>query len=309
MSPERESPNMLSVFRYELASQFLKDAWLEKKSKNPGFSLRAWASHLGFKSHASLNKVLNGQRSIPKSYLPKMADSLGLTSPECFYLETLINLEHSKKFEEKVFYRERLRQMSPKSTLNFKEVESYRFLKDPIHALILEMTSLKDFAPDPEWIQSRLAFKRSAAEITEAIDRLFALGLLQKDPNGKVSKTNENLSNIPDVRNEGVQEYHKNVSRLAIELIEKQDPEEREFNGYSISIDPSRMKRAKQLIREFITAFSNELEAAPGQATATYQLNVQFFGLTTNHREKFALRRPQTEGLHLKFDHTPDKAP
>ncbi len=271
---------MLEIYQYNSASQFVRDAWIEKKKKNSAFSLRAWSKQLGFANNAPLSLMLAGKRHIPRKYVPALISSLGLSADEGLFLETLVEIEKSKNIRQKSFYEERLRALSPSPPIGFFEIESFKCLGNPLHTIILEMTDLVGFEPQAEWIQKRLRITASLSEIETAVERLIGLGLLREEKNGQWKKTQKNLTNRVDVADQGSQEYHSNVSKLAAEQVSLQPVLEREYNGYAINLRKSEFPRAKKLIREFIKDFSRKVEASPQEGEETYQLNVQFFGLT-----------------------------
>lgn len=273
---------VLKITNYQNAHDFLRDSWEEKRKKNPSFSLRSWAKQLGMASHAPLNLMLNGKRTISKKHIPALIQSLGLASREGLYLETLIEYNQSKTAAEKQMYFSRLRDLAPTEPLQAEEIESFKFLGDPIHCLILEMTQLRDFRPDPKWIQSRLRMSSTSKQIEEAIERLLNLGLLQKDSKRGYKKTHRFLSSRPDIADLGSQAYHRAVSALAAELVSEIPITDREYNGYTTCIRRESLPRAKKLLREFVQKFLKEVEIAPGEGEDTYQLNLQFFPVTQN---------------------------
>ena len=57
------------------------------------------------------------------------------------------------------------------------------------------------------------------------------------------------------------------LGRLPVEL--------REFQNLAISFEPSRISRAKKLIREFVARFNREIEDRPG--TEIFHLDVCFY--------------------------------
>ena len=215
-----------------------------------------------------------------KKHIPALIKSLGLNSRDGMYLETLIDYNQSKSSGEKELYHARLKDLAPEEPASAQEIESFKFLADPIHCFILDMTDLKDFSADPKWIQSRLQMKTTLLQIEGAITRLQTLGLIQAAGKNKFKKTHQFLSSSPDLKDAGAQKYHQNVSNLAAELIEKTDVNLREYNGYSLCIKESSLPRAKQLMREFTKKFLKEVEIAPNQGDETYQLNLQFFPIT-----------------------------
>ncbi len=271
---------MLEIYSYNQASQFIRDAWTEKKRRNKAFSLRAWSRQLGFANNAPLSLMLAGKRHIPKKYIPAFVSSLELSPDEGLFLETLVEMERARNIRQKKFYEERLRALSPQPRVGFVEIESFKCLGDPIHMMILEMTDLQDFVPSAEWIQKRLRTKAALSEIKAATERLMNLGLLVKNSDGSWTKTQRHLTNRVDIADVGSQEYHKNVSLLAAQQVESQSVLEREFNGYAINLKKADLPKAKKLIREFIQEFARRIEAPQKTGDEIYQLNVQFFGLT-----------------------------
>lgn len=277
---------MIDIYQYSDAPSFLKAAWEEKKRKNPMFSLRAWASHLGLANSSPLTLMFQRKRPIPKKHIPAFIESLKLTPRQGFYFENLVSLSNARTAPENQFYRERLIRFKPKRALKGFELESFKRMGDPLHAVLLEMSDLQGFVPDPKWIEERLAFKRPLTEIREALDRLVQLGLFKKTADGGLKKTRRHVTNRPDVADAGSQEYHRRVSELASAAVQTVPVQEREFNGYALNIDPSKLPQAKKLIREFIEDFIDRIEAEPGQGLETVQLNVQLFGLTQGGRAK-----------------------
>jgi len=290
---------VLDIYNYTSASRFLKDCWHEKNKKNPSFSLRAWARNLGFKSHSPLHLMLAGKRSIPKKYVPAFVEYFDFSSKEEIYFESLIELERAGDPAKKEFYLKRLRGLSPRPPVRMVEVEHFTCLRDPLHIIIMEMTALKGFKPEPKWIQSRVSYKVSLNDIEEAIDRLIGLGLLKENADGSLARTHAHITNRADIADRAVQEYHGNVSKLAAESVFAQALSEREYNAYSLNIKKSRMPRAKEMIREFVKRFIREVEAAPSEGEETYHLNVQFFGLTgtKNKLQKIKHNKSQKEVL------------
>lgn len=271
---------MLSIYSYNNASAFLKDAWQEKKKRNPAFSLRAWATKIGFENNAPLSLMLSGKRPVPKKYLPVFIDDLNLSPHEGVYLETLVDFTNAKNPKQKEYYFKRLESLSPSPTLKMLEVETFKFLGDPIHTQILEMSVLQDFSPSSDWIKSRLITTKTLSEINDCIQRLKNLGLIKVKKNGDWTKSQTHLSNQADVVDLGSQEYHQKVSKLASDAVSSQTIQEREFQGYSMNIKKTSIPRAKELMREFTQKFIQEIEAAEFQGEETYQFNLQFFSLT-----------------------------
>jgi uncharacterized protein (TIGR02147 family) len=142
------------------------------------------------------------------------------------------------------------------------------------------MTSLKDFIPDSKWICSRLIQKYKQDQVEEAMSRLLRMKLLQKKGKKFIAKSQEHITNKPDIRNIAAQNYHQKICELASNAVIQQGVLEREFNSFSMNIRKQDLPAAKQLIRDFIKNFIKNIEAKSSEGEETYQLSVQFFGAT-----------------------------
>ncbi|MCB9082710.1 MAG: TIGR02147 family protein [Bdellovibrionaceae bacterium] len=272
---------MLSIYSYSEASQFLRDAWKEKKKRNPAFSMSAWAKQLGLENSSPLSLAFKGKRSLPKKYLPQVVQTLGLSGEEGLYLEALVDLSKAKTTPQRLFYLNRLKKLAPESELSRQVVDEYKFLSEPLHTAIIEMTDLKNFRPDPKWIHQKLRLSATLDEVTEALGRLIELKLLKQDfSSGKLYKTHAFLTTENDVADLGTKKFHEAISKFAAEQVYEQSLDEREFGSYSFNLKKGQMSKAKKKIRKFLDEFFQEFEAPAGEGDDTYQFNVQLFRVT-----------------------------
>ncbi|MGE3611067.1 MAG: TIGR02147 family protein [Bacteriovoracaceae bacterium] len=270
---------MHSVYNYIDPAEFLRVNWEKKKIFNPNFSLRAWSKNLSMEAHGPLHQMLSGKRTIPKKYVQGFCKSLELSAKEALYFETMVDLQRAKSLEQKEFYTQRLKTLSPKPLLQMKEIDTYKYLKNPLCTILLELSTLNGFKADVDWIKNAIRIDAQKADIQAAIDTLLALDLIQIE-NGAFIKKQQHLYSKQDVKDLGLREYHKSVCDMAKEQIEKQDIEDREYNAYAISVRRESIPKAKKLIREFMSEFAKEIEASQGNAERLYHLNIQFFEIT-----------------------------
>jgi uncharacterized protein (TIGR02147 family) len=268
------------IYTFESASKFLSEAWKEKKAQNPSFSLRSWAKLLGFENNAPLSLILSGKRSVPRKYIPRFVQSLKLSDYEAQYLELLIDLEWARTTELKDYYRGRLENLRQKRIPDISEDDRLRFMKDPLHTALLEMTSLKDFSPKISWIRARLPEEFSREEIEEALRRMLTLGLLTSETDGTLKKTFKHLMSAPDEASEAAVAYHKRVSELASRRIDEVPMELRDFASFSFNLKKSQLEEAKKALAVFSETFILRFESADGEGDETYQLSLQLFPIT-----------------------------
>ena len=256
----------------------MRDYWVEKKSQNPYLSLKSWALFLGFKTHSPLHLVLSGKRNLPQKHVPAMSRYFKLNQEQTTYFQALINLGRARSMEEKNYYYEKLNRLRPCGSIKIPRYESFKYLSNPIHTIILEMTSLREFQPDSRWIRDRMVQKYRLIEVEDALQRLFDLGLIEWRKN-KVIRTQKYVISEPDSRDEGGREYLKKMIEVARDCIDQQKLCERECLSYSFAIQKDKLPEAKKLIRDFAIKFMDKMGEKPEKADAVYQLNMQFFGV------------------------------
>lgn len=270
---------MLNIYDYINPADFLMKHLEEKKSVNSHFSLRSWALQMGFKSHGPLHHMLSGRRNIPKKYIPFFIQSLKLKTKEAKYFETMIDFQRAKDSNEKEMYYDRLKEIAPGKIKDAVEVESFKYISNPLHYFILEMTELKNFKYNLGWIKQHLYLDVTLKEIEDVINRLLLLGFLEEQ-NGNLSKTQKLFSTKADFVNEGVQEYHKNVGLAAISQIKKQSVNERDFSSFSFNIKNEDLPEIKETLKEFTFNLMKQYEAKSKEGDETYHLNLHFFGVS-----------------------------
>jgi uncharacterized protein (TIGR02147 family) len=271
---------MLPIFDYIEVAKYLTHAFEVKKEINPSFSLRSWALYLGMKSHGPLHSMMKGERAIPKKYVPLLIKSLKLQGKEANFFELLVDLSRAKSIEERELYLERLQKLSPRPLREVNDIEAYKYITEPLHIIIAELTQLKGFKNSLGWIKQKLRPAISLKDIEEILERLIHLGILEKSQ-GKLIKKVQHIYTAKEVMSKAVQLYHKKMGTLAIEQIPLQTIDEREFNAISFNINPKDLPAIKDFIRQFSNDMVMRFEASESKGEATYHLNIQFFSLTS----------------------------
>src|SRR5271166_3865403 len=102
---------------YEFASYrtYLKEVLAERVRKNPKYSLRALARHLGV-SPSALSEIMNGLGNFSFASARRIATKLDLSNRETEYFCSLVQLEASNDPELKESFLEKIRTLNPKKT-------------------------------------------------------------------------------------------------------------------------------------------------------------------------------------------------
>lgn len=270
---------MLNIYDYLDPAEFINDRFQIIRAENPNFSLRAWAMRLGMKSHGPLHAILKKQRKIPIKFVPKMISTLKLNKDEAKYFEVLVDLQRAKTPEETDYYKVKLDKLSPVPLRELNDLEAYKYITDPVHLILAEMTQLRQFSESPIWIKQHFRMNLNIRDVEIMMNRLRQLGVIE-NKGDKIIKPVEHIYTKFETKSESIQNFHKLCSRMAIEQISEQDIEEKEYNAIAFNIKKKDLPKMKEEIRAFINKLVDDYEAKPHEGDDTYQLNVQLFSLT-----------------------------
>lgn len=268
---------MVEIYSYQDLASYLSDKFKEKKEINPSFSIRSWAMQLGNCSHGTLHGMLSGKRAVSKSMVPIFVKNLKLKAEEAIFFELLANYSRAKTLEEKSFYEEKMREVSPKPLRPFKDVMVYKYIVDPLHFIISEMVGLKNFNSKSFHIKQRLRIDANLKDIEDSIQRLISLGILERDGE-RLKRSIGHLFTAADIPNTAIQTFHRNMSQIAAEQISEQSVDDREYAAISFNIKKKDLPKLKKRLRELSNAIIEEFESQDGDET--YHLNLQLFSLT-----------------------------
>lgn len=285
----------LSIFDYQSVRPYLLDQVNERRQTVPKFSLRSWAREMGFSHHVSLVLVLKGQRKVSQKMVPFLSKGLTLSMPETQYLQGLVMLENARDEDEVRALKPWLATLNPGNRYLVKEVNEQKVVSDWIHSAIYVETFSRSGLRDIETVARKYAGRMPSSEVFAAFERLKSQGILYWSGEKKRWLTDfSRVTTRDDVPNQAVRKYHRDVATLAIESLESQPVDEREFNSFAFCIDPSTVEPLKQLMRKFRTDVEALLRAsAPGDVT--YQMNLQMFRLQDEPAPKNSRKIPRTK--------------
>ena len=165
-----------------------------------------------------------------------------------------------------------------KKELHLLETDTFDAISNWYFFAIRELTQIKGFKEDYRWISERLGKKITPQEAKKAIETMVRLHLLKRSKEGSLEQTQEQVTTTVDISSEALKQFHHEMMTLADQSLRNVPVEKREMTSVTLNIDPQKMKKVKELIREFRIRFTDLMEENPGKET--YQLNIQFFPLT-----------------------------
>lgn len=253
-----------SILRNELSN---------RKRKNNAYSLRSFARDLQI-SQSFLTQVLSQKRKLSDDKAILISEKLKLRPTQKKIFVNLVRLELARDLKSKKILQEEisvLLKKHPQFTLLSED--TFNIVADWYYFAILELTMVKGFKSNAEWISKKLDVP--AKEILLAIERLKRVGLLV-EIGGEFKKVEKDylFEKIPSI---AIKKHHIQTLELARKAIMQQPLEKREFFTISFPLDPQKLFQAKQLIREFSEKFMAEMQES--EPKSVYKLAIQFFRL------------------------------
>jgi uncharacterized protein (TIGR02147 family) len=266
-------------------SAILRDILAAKTSKNPSFSLRAFARTLGV-SHTYLSLVLNEKKKLSMHKVVEFSEILGMDEKQ---RRLFISAATAEKETQTLMtlggQTFRVKRKKAKPAIYFElEADRFKVLQEWYHIPLLDLPSTKDFKNDARWIAKRLQISTDQAR--SGIDRLIRLGLLE-EVDGKLRKTNGNIWIGGKKSNRMVRAYHQQMINRALNALDQGGEEnfhKRSVSSITMAIDPAKLPEAKKRLDKFQRSLWQFLST--GDSLELYQFNVQLFPLTNEVPEK-----------------------
>ncbi|MCM0606208.1 MAG: TIGR02147 family protein [Xanthomonadaceae bacterium] len=250
-------------------NQILRWVFAERRAKNPSYSTRALARDLGM-SQALVSLLMNDKRRLTAKQAARLSALLAFSSEET---QTLMN--------QVLGNTESKGNIKPKKVIQLS-IDRFHAIAHWYHLAILDLTTTKNYKPDPKSIANRLGI--TPIEVRDALDRLERIGLLIKKGSTFV-KANRFINFLPEKSELAVRTHHREMmerASLAMNDASQDAYSKRTITSNTLAISASKVKEAKALVHEFRERFVELVSKGVGDEV--YQMNIQFFPLTVSNK-------------------------
>lgn len=252
---------------------WLKLEYERIKTKNPRYSLRAFAKALNIPS-GRLSEYLSNKRQITFAVAEQISTNLKFDSDlKTEFMTCVKNYIQNKKGLKK-----ELSQIEKGPKFNFISTDNqdrYRIVADWHHFAILTLMELQSFKSSIKWISKQLGLPEIL--ISESLDRLERLKIIDRSVTPWRLET-ANLKTSDDIPSEALKEFHAKNLELAIQKLKTVPVQDRDFSAITVAIDKAKLSFVKGMIRDFRRKLTRILEAGENK-DEIYQLSIQFFPL------------------------------
>ncbi len=249
----------------------MTQAFLESRSRNPAFSLRAFARKLSL-SPSAVSEILKGKRRISRDMASRLIENLCLDPKESKAVLDLFPAQPGRDGS-----------MPAKTEAEFLELsmDHFHMVSTWHHFAIHSLAETKGFKGEARWIAARLGLRQSEAQA--ALDRMERLGMMRRTARGTLVGAGGQYSTPDGVPSVALRKAHGDNLELARRSLEKDSVDERDFTSMTMAIDERKLPVAKKMIREFLDHLSGYLEA--GDKTEVYKACFQMIPLTVLNKK------------------------
>ena len=254
---------------------FMLSEFEGRKSRNPSYSLRAFARDLGLAA-PKLSEILRNKCGISENSAKRLVQKLNLSEHEAEAFVNLVISKHSRLPSQRASSIEKLKTLRDRLKFNEVSLESFKVISDWYHYAILELTEVRDFKSTVGWVASRLQISNQVVE--EGIRRLFDCGLIEKNKDGKWHQTTSFVATPSGIPSVAIRNHHRQILSKADEALVQVPVRDRDFSAVTMAISKDQIEYAQKLIKEFRRELTTKLAKAK-EKDRVYCLSVQFFPL------------------------------
>lgn len=250
--------------------EFLKEELLRRCRSNPKYSLRAFGRSLGIEPSA-LSKLIHGKRSLTPQMFEKLAARLALPPASVEKYRPTGPLRRGRKGR-----------VEPIAVSIYRDIatEEFDLIADWYHFAILELTHVRNFMPDRDWIARVLGI--TPLEVGIAVERLFTLGYLEKKEDGTWRDCSESVS-IAKLESTSAarRELQRQILKKSLVALDEVPIENRSHTSMTMAIDSSKLPEAKRRIQKFQRELCEFLKGDKPPRDRVFHLGVSLYPVSS----------------------------
>ncbi|MBF0278500.1 MAG: TIGR02147 family protein [SAR324 cluster bacterium] len=275
----------INIYAYLDSRNLIRDYCQLCKAGNSRYSLRWFAKEIGYGAPNYVKLIIDGDRNISEKRIRSFAELMGLKKNEREYFELLVHLSQAGDIESRDHYYQRIASIRSKK-FHKHQLQGAQFdsLSSWLHLLIREMSFLKDFSDDVNWIMKRLLYKASPAEITKCLKDLETSGLLIRE-GGRLRASDSSITFPDEVRSLAIQKYHQGILKQADHALE-QDLKQREYGSTIVATTPEKFKLVKEKLKKFRAEILELLDTEDGVADEIVVMAFQLFHVVESEQNQ-----------------------
>lgn len=255
--------------------KILKKELSDRFTRNPNYSLRAFARDLGI-SAPRLSRILNGDLNLSAEAATKIAGVLSLKGLEQSMFVSLAEASSARSKTKQVEAFKDFKKLYSQSQSTIS-MDTFNVISEWFHYGLMALIETKFFINDTEWMASQLGIKK--IQVEEALERLLRLDMILKDEEGNLSVEQSFTLDSQLVSQKALRQYHEQLISKALNALMEQTVQERFVYSSVFAVDTNSLSDLKKYI-EKLHHTSDATAAAHENKNAVYGLSTQLFKLS-----------------------------
>lgn len=246
---------------------YLQHTLVQKCKKNPSYSLRSFSNFLDLEPSA-LSKIIRGKRGVTVKMFKKISKKLDLTPSEV------------ESFLKSIRQNQTQVPLSTHAAPDYRQLtlDSFQVIADWYHYAILELTAVKGFKGESQWISKKLGI--SAAEAQSAIERLIRLEYLKIDESGRWLDVSGEITTVgSEFTVSALKRLQRGILEKALTALEETPFEVRDQTSMTMAIDSTLLNEAKLKIKNFRRELCAFLQSSQNK-DHVYHMGISLYPVT-----------------------------
>lgn len=270
---------LTDIFRYLEYGAWLRDEYDARRGYDATFTHRRFSEMCGYRSSGAMSLIMSGRRNLSDVAAERIGRVFELDASERAHLRRMLDWERADDFETRAQLLEQMRTAKAFAEHWQGTIDAYAFYQDGLVPLVRELVSLPDFVEDPAWMADRLHGDVSAERCARALERLVALGHLERGDDGALRHAQPIVATTPEARSDTLKAFQRFVMGLAADALDSQPSDARDMRVTTMAVSRSQVADIKallvQLHKDVLTVVERD-----EPIEVVYQLNTQLFGIT-----------------------------
>jgi uncharacterized protein (TIGR02147 family) len=270
---------LVDVFGYRDYRAFLGAYYERRKAQKGGYSFAEFSREVGLRSPNYLKLVIDGGRNLTPEMAQRFAEGAGLRDEALDYFCELVAFNQARTARARDLHYRKLQ-----SFRRFRAAHKLDAAQSAYHSqwfipVVYELVARDDFDESPRWLARAVMPPISPKQASQALSVLQQLGLLKRDPQGKLVQA-EAIVETPDgPLGHHIVQFHRMMLERAAHAMDSVPRDDREIAGLTLCVSDERMRALKSELEQFRQHLLERYMQDP-QPERVVQVNLQMFPLS-----------------------------
>lgn len=271
--------SMRSVFEYLDYRKYLKEAFEERKERDPRLSFRKLGEQLGLDG-SNFHKIVLGQTHLPVRCQSRVIEYLGLESREAEYFLLLLVFARERGAKARMEIIERAKQLQDVQRRQLEQRELL-FYRDWWTSVVRSLIEVHEGRADPSSIARCVSPPILAQQAQMSLELLAELGLVKKAGSDRWKLAHPHLTASGEHKARAVHAYQRQILELAAQSLQTHPSKERDVSTLTVPVDETSFAAIGDILRECRRQIQKQADSTT-RPNKVMQLAIAFFPVSSN---------------------------